>query len=84
MTHMSSADMSTELDFTRDQNILFKQLYEEFIQFLPKIGYDKDYRPITHFSNSSSTLKTEKLIFPADIYRVGDVLYGGKRGEYNG
>lgn len=82
MTHMSSADMSSELDFTRDQNVLFGKLFNEFSEFLTtKIGYAE--KPLSHYSNSSSTLKTEILPFKADVYRVGDVLYGGKRGEYN-
>lgn len=38
---------------------------------------------MAHFSNSSTSLKTEKMPFVGDLYRVGDVLYGGKRGEYD-
>lgn len=64
--------------------MLFKELYNEFVEFLPNVGYEKGYKPISHFSNSSTCLKTEKLDFVADMYRAGDVLYGGKRGEYDG
>ena len=66
-SHLSSADMPSEDDFTRKQIAAFDYMSQQLTEWL-------DYKPLRHIANSAAIVRFKEAHF--DMCRLGLGLYG--------
>ena len=66
-SHLSSADMPAEDDFTRRQIAVFDYMSQQLTEWL-------DYKPLRHIANSAAIVRFKEAHF--DMCRLGLGLYG--------